>query len=89
MLKPSPKTGQKSSHPQIKKIEDNKTAKTIAHRTTLGRTTNNNGGQALTTTPVQATTLIETNQHASSAGKLVTDKKTAVRESTPTNPVWI
>jgi hypothetical protein len=89
MLKPSPKTGKKSSHPQINKIGDNKTAKTIAHRTTLGKTINNNGGQALTTTPVQATTLTETNRRASSAEKWVTDKKTAVRESTPTNPVWI
>jgi hypothetical protein len=67
MLKSSLKTGRKSSLHQTNRIEDNKTAKTIDRRTTIGTTINSNGGQGLTTTPVQATTPIKTEQHASSA----------------------
>jgi hypothetical protein len=89
MSRPSVKAGRKNSHPQINKIEASKTARTIDPRTTIGKTIHNNGDQALTTTPVQAATLIETRRHASSAKTWATDRKIAVRESTPTNPVWI
>ena len=89
MFKPSLKTARKSSPRQTNRIEANKTARTIDTRTTIGKTIHNNGDQALTTTPVQEATLIETRRHASSAKTWATDRKTAVRESTPTNPVWI
>jgi len=89
MWKPSPKTDSKSSLCQTNKLEANKTAKTTGHKTTIETTINSNGGQALTTILVQATTPIETKRLASSARNWATGKKTAERESTPTNPVWM
>jgi hypothetical protein len=89
ILRPSLKTGKRNSHRQTNKIEANKTDRTIACRTTIGATINNNGGRVQITTRVQATTLTETKLRASSAGNWATDRRTAGNKSTPTNTVWI
>ncbi len=89
MCRPSHKTDKRGSPRRTNRIEASKTAKIIDPRTTIGQTINSNGDLALTTAPVQATTLIETKRLASSARNWATGKKTAERESTPTNHVWM
>jgi len=67
-LRPSHKIDRRSSIHQTNKIKANKTTRTIDRKATIETTTNNNGGQGKTTTPVQATTPTGTRLRASSAG---------------------